>query len=240
MKSAAFILLLILKLTVLAQSNQKTISEELINTPKTIYGITLGGNFSTVNSTDNDTVFSQNFNSKLGGHLGFKVSYSLNKVVQFQTGAQFDIKGFRESSAVISGTSITTNYHTFYLSIPAAIQLNYTPKNTSWGLFGKTGLFYGVAVQGYTRNKSNTSSNLPPTAIDRDLNFGTNSSDDQKRTELGYLLGGGFIFETFDFGIIYEQSFNSIAPNNDNGLRITNNILKVSFTYFFTKNQVKG
>lgn len=217
---------------ILAQPNQKVISDELINSSKTSFGLVLGGNFSNVHAEDNDTLFSQNFNSKLGGHVGVKMNYSINSIVQFQTGLFYDVKGYRESSIVLNGISITTTYHTFYISVPATIQFNYSPKEATWGLFGRTGLFYGIATQGFTRNKSNSSSTLPPTVTNRDLRFGDGLNDDQKRTELGYILGGGFTFEAFEFGILYEQSFNSIASNNNNGLRITNNVLKVSFTYF--------
>ncbi|SMG20629.1 Outer membrane protein beta-barrel domain-containing protein [Marivirga sericea] len=197
------------------------------------FGLTAGLNMSNALIKDNDQTYSENFDSRLGFHVGATAEMPLTDMFSFQTGLLLSTKGYR-SSEEFSGFGITvtaeSNLDLLYLEIPLTGKATFDVGGAQlYGIFGPS---VGIGLSGTL--KSEAVSGGSTVTEEEPIVWGSNEdSDDFRRLDLGLLFGAGVEIQSIEVGINYNLGLANILPSNANGSRFSNRVLAISVGYKF-------
>jgi hypothetical protein len=197
------------------------------------FGLRAGLNLSNALLEDNDQTFSDDFNSRVGFHLGVTAEVPFTDIFSFQTGLLLSTKGYRASeefSAFGATVAAENNLDLLYLDIPLTGRAAYDLGGLE--VFGVFGPSLGIGLSG--NQKSEVTSGGSTVTEEESIEWGSDEgTDDLNRLDLGLLFGAGVEIESLEVGINYNLGLANILPSNDNGSRFSNRVLMLSVGYKF-------
>lgn len=197
------------------------------------FGLKAGLNMSNALIKDNDQMYSENFDSRFGFHVGATAEMPLTDMFSFQTGLLFSTKGYR-SSEEFSGLGITvtaeSNLDLLYLEIPTTGKANFDLGGAE--LYGVFGPSVGVGLSGTLKTEAVSGGST--VTEEETIIWGSNEdTDDFRRLDFGLLFGAGVEIQGVEVGIDYNLGLANILPSNANGSKFSNRVFAISVGYKF-------
>ncbi|WP_375579883.1 porin family protein [Marivirga tractuosa] len=197
------------------------------------FGIKAGLNVSNALLKDNDQTYSDNFNGRVGFHVGATAEMPLTDMFSFQTGLLLSTKGYR-SSEEFSGFGVSgvaeSNVDLLYLDIPLTGRATYDLGGLK--VFGVFGPSVGVGLSGNQKYEVTSGGNT--VSEEESIVWGSDEdTDDFRRFDLGLLFGAGVEIEGIELGLNYNLGLANILPSNANGSKFSNRVFAISAAYKF-------
>lgn len=152
------------------------------------------------------------FQPRIGGHLGLLIDLKLGKVFSIEPGLMFITKGYKFD--IPNQSDIRYKYNTFYMDIPVLAKFNWNPKE-HFRVYGGLGPVFGLGLFGNLKNnglsdaqKAYILTNHPRLPLSKEkIDF----KSDIKRLDVGLMFTGGINISNFRVGIFYTQGIRSIS-----------------------------
>ncbi len=167
----------------------------------------VGINLSNLGGDATDTQF------RLRPQLGGIVEFKIDEMFSFQPGVMYSGKG--ASGEDNNEIAITLDY----LEVPLNGVLNFDMGTGRFQLFAGPYLGYCLSAK-YKDDDGETES----------LQIGTSSDDDIKPFDIGFSIGLGYRFDSFQIQGGYSGSFATISNYEDE--KVTNSVISLSLSYF--------
>ena len=199
------------------------------------FGLKGGLNFSNMLVKDDNTTLSDNYDMKLGYHIGATVEFSLSKMFSFEAGLLLATKGYKADYDIlinnISG-NVKSEMNFLYLDIPLTAKAAYDLGGAK--IYGVLGPYLGIGLSGHA--KTELSDKGVTETHEEDIEWG-DSRNEVKRLDYGLTIGAGVEINSFDIGISYGLGFANAANDNDNdnGITAKHRVLCLSVGYKFGK-----
>ncbi len=175
------------------------------------YAIKLGGN-------------SFSSDSRIGFRVGFRMEIGAPFIYNgfyFMGEAMLSAKGSKMSTS-IDNKSVSNTSRPYYLEIPLHIGYHYAFKNSSFGIFGSFGPYFGIGLFGTNKMTVDNVISKPDT-------FGSNGL---KRFDFGLGLRAGVsMFDHYRIYLGYDWGLINIAQTS--GDRINNRNFYIGAAYMF-------
>lgn len=180
----------------------------------------LGGlNVSNVRAINNDTLLSDGFFNRKVGHFGASVEFQIKKNFYLESGFIYSSKGYENNESIRNYRSISVvnySYKFIYVDIPLLITYKIKVHHQA-DLFFTAGTYFGKIVDTEIRT---TGSAVP------NISVGNKKENDIKPWDRGMLLGFGLETHPIRFGVNFDIGLRDISPNNENGLRMSNRVVR--------------
>lgn len=186
------------------------------------YGITGGmnvGNYaieseSSSFTSDSRIGFRAGFRMEIGAPFIYDGFYFLGEVLLSSKGSKL--------TTSIEDTRVSMTSRPYYLEIPLHIGYHYAFKNSSFGIFGSFGPYFGVGLFGTDKVTVGEVSSKPDTF----------SSDNMKRFDFGLGLRAGVsMFEHYRIYVGYDWGLVNIAQDSED--KVNNRNFYVGAAYMF-------
>ena len=165
-------------------------------------------------------------------------SFNLGLITELGVSESF----FVESGLYISGKGTKTEYdygvgvgkatETFsalYLEIPLNASFKADLGGAMLNVFA--GPYFAIALSG--KNKTEYPSAFSSLDSEDDLKFGTDVTDDAKRTDFGLNFGAGVQFESIVVRAQYGLGLTNLDPEGDSDFEMKNGVIGISLGYMF-------
>lgn len=224
-----FTLLILFSISVTAQETEFTFR-------KFDAGVNLGLNVSNVLARNNDTLFSEDFSSRVTGHFGIKLIYNPNAVLSLRSGFTFNIRGYKVKEDIFLGSSTPVQsefiFSAVYLDIPMVLQVNIMPDVENGGMFFRGGGYYGVAIGGGTAVRVGENSSPVQTNASQNFTIGNSKDDELRKQDYGITVGGGFEFRSFELAFVWDVGLANISNDTSNGFYANNRLFRIDLLFF--------
>ena len=186
------------------------------------YGVTGGMNVANYAIESGSSSFTSD--SRIGFRAGFRMEmgapfiydgfYFLGEVLLSSKGSKI--------STTIDEKSVSNTSRPYYLEIPLHIGYHHAFKNSSFGIFGSFGPYFGVGLFGTDKMTFGDVSSKPDTF----------SSDNLKRFDFGLGLRAGVsMFDHYRLYVGYDWGLINIAQDSDD--KVNNRYFYVGAAYMF-------
>jgi len=189
------------------------------------YGVKTGLNLANLLEKDNDYTYSDDYSMRIGFHLGGTAEFPISEKLSAQAGLLYSTKGFRFSSLDDSSGNSSESFSVIlqYFEIP--INVIYKIELGGLKLCLNAGPYLGYAFRGVTKDSEDFSI---------DLNIGSSEGDVIKALDYGFNIGAGVeINDAITIGLQYGLGLANIASYTENGYRVNNRVIGISFGYMF-------
>ncbi len=194
------------------------------------FGIKGGVTFNKFSLSGNNTV-GYTASSITSFYVGATVDIPVFSVLSVQPGLLFIGKGGNTQFPFVPPASINTKYSPFYLEIPVNLMAEF--ELGPGQIFMGAGPYLSFGIRGKIKETSVDQSGVFQTIKDTSMQFGSNTSNDLKRTDLGLGLLLGY---QLDNGINihggYSFSLSNINPDAS-APTLKNNVLSIGLGYSF-------
>lgn len=195
------------------------------------FGLKAGLNLSSMH--EKDDTYSYDYKINTGFHIGATFDIPLNGFLSFEPGWFLSTKGMNYDE-IISGMNFKVRTNLYYIDFPLSLKV-FHDFGDGLKMYGSVGPYIGVGIAGklnLTYGYKGRINNL-----DKSLYYG-NAKEDLKRFDMGLAFGGGIEINFITIGISYEHGLSNtglsnILVNEDDGVKITNRVLKFSLGYRF-------
>lgn len=193
------------------------------------FGIRAGLNMSNMLVKDDDDTYSDDYNSKLGFHVGGTVEFPFSDMFALETGLFVNTKGFKYTEDDIESRSddeykMTLNL--YYIDIPINAKGIYDAGDVK--VFATAGPYIGVGLTGKWKYEMGDEEDS------EDVEWGSDEDeDDFTRLDFGVGFGAGVEYKAFLFGLGYNLGLANISPYKDDGFKINNRVFQVTVGYKF-------
>lgn len=186
-----------------------------------------GLNLANMIELDNDFVYSSPYKLNAGAQIGLIYHLPLTKVLSFETGMLYSVKGFRIKDT-IAGLDFTAKLKLNYLDIPILFKATHD-FGDGLKIFGAFGSYIGIGVTGIRRVTGESQATFR--VNDKEIKWGNDDRDDLKRFDMGFTFGAGLEVNSYVIGFLYDLGLANIAANQENGYSISNSVIRLSFGY---------
>ena len=188
------------------------------------YGVKAGLNLANILAKDNDYTYSDDYSTRIGIHLGVTAELPISEKFSLQGGLLYSTKGYRFSLDDSSGNSIESfSVILQYYEIP--INVIYKIELGGLKLCLNAGPYLGYAFRGVAKDSEGYS---------EDLNIGYTDDDDIKALDFGFNIGAGVeLNDKITIGLQYGLGLTNTASYTENGYRVNNRVIGISFGYMF-------
>ena len=192
------------------------------------FGVKAGLNLSNMVVKDDDETYSDDFKLKPGIHIGGTAEFEINDMVSFEPGALISMKGYRTKEEE-GDAKYVGSYNLTYLEIPLNAKATFDLGSIK--AFGFAGPYIAVGLAGKAKSK---------VTIDGDTEKDSESvewgSDDDKtkRLDFGLNIGAGAqLTDEMSLSLSYGLGLGNLSNNTDNGAKVKNRVIALSFGYKF-------
>ena len=153
--------------------------------------------------------------TQFGGLLNFDIG----NILSIQPGLLITGKGATLDMGEDDKDAITVTY----LEIPVDLTFNFATESGKFQIIAGPYLAFSLnANYKYLSDENNEKESL---------NIGTKDNDDIKPADLGFNVGIGYRFKSFQVHAMYEGSFTNVSPVKD--VKLRNNTISLTFAYLF-------
>jgi hypothetical protein len=171
-----------------------------------------------------DTKTLPSFNLGLITELGVSESFFV------ESGLYISGKGTKAETDLGVGVGKGTGtFSALYLEIPLNASFKADLGGAMLNVFA--GPYFAIALSG--KNKAEFPSALSSLDSEEDLKFGTDVTDDAKRTDFGLNFGAGVQFESIVVRAQYGLGLTNLDPEGDSDFEMKNGVIGISLGYMF-------
>lgn len=201
-------------------------------TSNAIYRLKAGLNLSNQYEKDNEESY-DGYIMKPGFHIGFTAEFPSTETVSFESGVLISTKGYKSSVQYPSSFNGTEYYegseNLIYLEIPLTAKFYYrVDKSIVYGIIGPYCCF-GLGGKDKLKVTYGENSHTDTEKI----TFGSGEDDWYKIADFGLIAGGGFEMRRVQVSLTYNIGLSSISSYTEDGYKIVNRTLQLSFGYKF-------
>jgi len=189
-----------------------------------------GLNISTMVYKDNDETYSDDFDKKLGFHLGPIVEFSFTELISLETGLILSSKGFKRiEKDEYEEWKQTLN--TLYLDIPITAKFSFNLGGVK--IYTALGPYIGIGLTGKVKEEY-TYYDEDPEKDDWEIKWGSDEEKhDLKRLDIGLSGGAGVQIKFILIGFHYNLGLANISPYTENGATVANRTFGFSVGVLF-------
>ncbi len=184
------------------------------------YGVKAGLNLANMLVKDDNNTYSDDFDMKLGFHVGVTAEFPLTELFSFETGLLLSQKGYKLEESWGGETyeyTLTLNY----LEIPLLGKATYDLGGTA--IYGQLGPYVGFGLTGKFKDEDE----------DQDVDWGSGDDDHYKRLDFGLNIGAGVQLNNITIGASYGLGLMNITPHDEGSFTVNNRVIGVSVGYKF-------
>ncbi len=180
------------------------------------FGIKAGLNLSNMLVKDDNTTYSDDYDMKIGFHVGVTAEFPLAELFSFETGLLFTQKGYK-----YDGAWGDYALNLYYLEVPLLGKATYDLGDVM--LYGQLGPYVGFGLAGKFKSDDE----------EEDIDWGSDDDDDLKRLDFGLNIGAGVQVSNITIGASYGLGLMNISPHDEGGFKTNNRVIGVSVGYKF-------
>jgi hypothetical protein len=185
------------------------------------FGVKGGLNVSNMLDKTKYRTYSDEYNSKIGFHLGATAEYSLSEKFSIEPGFLFSTKGYKMEKSGVTG-SLNLNY----LEVP--INAIYKIELSSVNILISAGPYLGSAISGKAK-ASEPILGVNEDSKEQKIEIGT----DIKALDFGLDIGAGVEIKDITLNLQYGLGLANLTPNTENDAKLKNRVIGISIGYKF-------
>lgn len=190
-------------------------------------GVKGGMSLSNMLIEDEDGTYSDDFEYRVGVHIGLELISPISDNVSFKSGLQVTTRGFHQSEE-IEGISLEAKFNLLYLDIPMTMMLKIPTETVD--LYGILGPYVGFGLTGTSEGTFEGEGISGSEKIE--VNWGNDEeNDDLRRIDYGLVLGGGVDFGSFALEVAYSYGLANISAYQEYENKAANRLVTVSVIY---------
>ena len=186
------------------------------------FGIQGGINLTTLVQKDDDMDYADEwgYENKLGFNGGVTLEMGIGDLIAVELGALVDSRGTQ-----ISNGDNYVRFNMLFADVPVLVKVG--PSFGPAKVFGAVGPYVGFGITGKTVTK------VDGEKESQDIEWGDGEDADAKRLDYGAKFGIGAEVLGFTVGAYYSLGLANIAPDTENGHKMQNRAVSISFGYKF-------
>ncbi len=186
------------------------------------FGIQGGINLTTLVEKDDDHDYADlmEYENKLGFNGGLTLEMGIGDLIAVELGALVDSRGTQ-----ISNGDNYIRFNMLFADVPVLVKVG--PSFGPAKVFGAVGPYVGFGITGQSVIKYEGEKDS------QDIEWGDGEDADAKRLDYGAKFGIGAEVKGFTVGAYYSLGLANIAPDTENGYKMQNRAISISFGYKF-------
>ncbi len=188
------------------------------------FSIKAGLNFANILEKDEDEIYSDDFKSSGGTHIGISLDFSPASKVSWEMGVLYSTRGAKYIS---DDWDYTETVKSRYIDVPMMLKIS-TPIDSAFKWYAGFGPYIAYGIGGTVVTEYDDDDDKDTEVIKwGDRKF----KDDLKPLDYGAVFGGGIEYKKFLFEMSYNLGFANISPYQEDEYQIKNRLFKISIGY---------
>ncbi len=194
-----------------------------------LVGAKVGMNISNMVNKDDDDTWSDDWDSKIGFHVGPAFEIGIANFFSIESGLILSTRGFKQSEES-GGEEWSLKLNLLYLDIPINTKFSFDVGSAK--IFATVGPYFGVGLSGKVKEEYSYGGETEKD--EWDIEWGSDEEeDDLKRLDIGLTAGAGVQINIIRIYFHYDLGLANLSPYTENGYTINNRNIGISVAVLF-------